>query len=171
MIETGILAEDDRVELIEGEILTMAPIGPRHAACVNRLVALLSGVPARERFALSVQNPISLPSAASEPQPDIALLVPPLSRYDERHPGAQDVLLTVEVADTSAVDDRMNKLPVYARAGISEVWLVDLSNRTIERYRSPSPAGYMDVARFGRTQTISPAALPEIAIIVDQILE
>lgn len=170
MIETGILAEDDRVELIEGEILTMAPIGPRHATCVRRLNALLNASPGKDRFIVSVQDPISLPSAGSEPQPDIALLVPPLSRYTERHAGAEDVLLIIEVADTSAADDRAKKLPVYARAGISEVWLVDLPTQAIERHRSPSPAGYADVARFGRTHVIVPAALPELAISTDQIL-
>jgi len=170
MIEAGILAEDDRVELIEGEILTMAPIGPRHAACVNRLVALLSRAHGGERFVLSVQNPVSLPLAQSEPQPDITLLVPPLSRYADRHPEAQDVLLAIEVAETSAADDRTKKVAVYARAGISEVWLTDLPNRTIECYRSPSPAGYADVTRFGRKHTIIPAAFPDLAIAADQII-
>ena len=170
MIEAGILAEDDRVELIEGDILTMAPIGPRHAACVRRLNALLMASPVKDQFVVSIQDPISLPGAASEPQPDIALLVPPLSRYTERHAGAGDVLLLIEVADTSAADDRSRKLPLYALAGISEVWLIDLANLAVECYRSPSSAGYADVRRFGQNDTITPQALPQLAIRADQII-
>jgi len=170
MIEAGILAQDDRVELIDGDILTMAPIGPRHAACVRRLNALLMSTSVKDQFVVSIQDPISLPSAESEPQPDIALLVPPLSRYTERHAGARDVLLIIEVADTSAADDRTRNLPVYARADIIEVWLVDLSNQVIERSRFPSSAGYADVARFGKVDTITPEALPQLAIRVDQII-
>jgi Uma2 family endonuclease len=171
MVQAGILTEDDRVELIDGDILTMAPIGPRHAACVRRLNALLMASPVKDQFVVSVQDPISLPSAASEPQPDIALLAPPLSRYTDRHAEAREVLLLIEVADTSAADDRAKKLPVYARAGISEVWLVDLPNRVIERYRSPSPEGYADVAKVGKTATMMPNAVPGLEIPADQIIE
>jgi Uma2 family endonuclease len=171
MVQAGILTEDDRVELIDGDILTMAPIGPRHAACVRRLNALLMASPVKDQFVVSVQDPISLPSAASEPQPDIALLAPPLSRYTDRHAEARDVLLLIEVADPSAADDRAKKLPVYARAGISEVWLVDLPNRGIERYRSPSPEGYADVATVGKTATMMPNAVPGLEIPADRILE
>jgi Uma2 family endonuclease len=148
----------------------MAPIGPRHAACVRRLNALLLASPVKDQFVVSIQDPISLPSAVSEPQPDIALLVPPLSRYTERHAGAGDVLLLIEVADTSAVDDRSRKLALCARADISEIWLIDLANLAIECYRSPASAGYADVRRFEKNDTITPQALPQLAIGADQII-
>jgi Uma2 family endonuclease len=170
MIEAGLRGEDDRVALIDGDILTMTPISPQHAARVKRLNALLMASPLTERFIVSVHDPISLPSTESRLQPDGTLLVPPLSRYDERHPGVRDVPLVIEVADTSGPDDRAKQTPIYARAGISEVWLIDLPSQTVERYRSPSPAGYTDVARFGRPQTITPAAPAGLTIVVDQML-
>ncbi len=118
MAQAGILTEDDRAELIEGEIVEMAPIGSRHAACVARLTALLSRV--QDRAILWVQNPIRL-GEHSEPQPDVALLSLRPDFYAQAHPGPQDVLLLVEVAETSPGDDREVKLFLYARAAISEV--------------------------------------------------
>src|ERR671938_544657 len=124
MGEAGILTEDDRVELIEGEIIEMSPIGSRHAACVNRLNTLL-GRHLRQTAIVSVQNPIRL-DAYSEPEPDVALLRPRADYYESGHPTPADALLIVEVADTSADYDRIIKLPLYAKAGIPEAWLVDL---------------------------------------------
>jgi Uma2 family endonuclease len=115
MAEAGILSEDDRVELIEGELVTMSPIGSRHAACVARLTALL--FPVGGRGILWVQNPIRL-GARSEPQPDVALLRYRPDFYASAHPGPEDVLLVVEVAETSADADRSLKIPLYARYGI-----------------------------------------------------
>ena len=132
--------------------------------------AMTVTVPVGWKVVVSIQDPISLPSAVSEPQLDIALLVPPLSRYTERHAGAGDVLLLIGVADTSAADYRSRKLPLYARAGISEVWLIDLANLAIECYRSPSSTGYADVRRFGKNDTVTPQALPQLAIRPDQII-
>src|SRR5438552_12280642 len=140
MAEAGILSEDDRVELIEGEIVQMSPIGPRHSACVDRLNALFTSR-LRRRAIVRVQNPIVL-SRWTEPQPDLTLLRPRADFYAERHPGPADVLLAVEVAETSGVYDRGTKLALYARARIPEVWLVDVRGdrrRLVRGQRLPSP--------------------------------
>ncbi len=168
MLESGILAEDDRVELINGEIVEMAPIGSRHAACVRRLNNLFSRQ-VGDRAVVGVQDPVRL-DEYSEPQPDLTLLRPRPDYYAGGHPGPEDVLLVVEVAETSAEYDRQIKVPLYARAGIREVWLVDLAASAVEVYREPTPEGYRQVRRFGRGETLSPAALPEITVAVDDLL-
>ncbi len=167
MVQAGILQEDDRVELIEGEIVEMAPIGSRHAASVARLTALFYSV--REEAIVWVQNPIRL-GERSEPQPDLALLHPRPDFYAQNHPGPEHILLVVEVADTSAEIDREVKLPLYAQAGIPEAWLVDLMGEGVEVYRNPSPRGYQVVQRLGRGQHLSPQALPDLELAVDDIL-
>ena len=116
MIEAGILTKDDRVELIEGEIIKMAPINSRHAACVNRLNRLLNRKAGKVAI-VSVQNPIHL-GEYSEPEPDLALLRPRDDFYAQSHPKPKDMLLAVEVADSSAAKDRNLKVPLFARAGI-----------------------------------------------------
>jgi len=168
MANAGILHEDDRVELIEGDIVLMTPIGRRHAACVAELNRLL--VPAvGQRALLWPQNPITLPNE-SEPQPDIVLLRPRADRYlqDDAHP--EDVLLLVEVADTSQRYDRMVKLPLYGAAGVPEVWIVDLPGEVIEVYRRPTPSGYAHVEHVGRAGVVTPAAFPDIVLSVEAIL-
>jgi Uma2 family endonuclease len=168
MAEAGILHEDDRVELIEGEIVQMTPIGRRHAACVAELNRLL--VPAvGQRALLWPQNPIILPNE-TEPQPDIVLLRPRADRYLHDDARPEDVLLLVEVADTSQRYDRLVKLPLYARAGVPEVWIVDLPGEIIEVYRGPTPSGYADVGRVGRGGTLAPGAFRDIVLSVDTIL-
>ncbi len=152
MAEAGILGEDDRVELIEGELIEMTPIGSRHAACVNRLVKHLSGP---EPYLLSVQNPVSL-DPRTELQPDIALLKPRPDYYASAHPGPGDVILVIEVADPSAATDREVKLPLYAKTGVPEVWLVDLPAGVVEVYRDPGEAAY----RSARTVRAGDPALP-----------
>jgi Uma2 family endonuclease len=168
MVEAGILQEDDRVELLEGEIVEMAPIGSRHAACVDRLNRLFSdGL--RGRTIVRVQSPIWL-GDYSEPQPDLALLRPRSDFYSTSHPGAGDTLLVVEVADTSADYDRQVKLALYAQAGILEAWLVDLASGSVELHRAPGPAGYREVQRAGVGHTIAPLAFPELALQVSGIV-
>jgi Uma2 family endonuclease len=135
MGEAGILAPDARVELIDGEIIDMAPPGDLHAGTVDQLVALLSrGI--GDRALLRVQNPISI-DGYSEPQPDIALLRPRADYYKTSRPRPQDVWLVIEVADTSLRHDRDEKMPLYARSAIAEAWLVDLVDRQLTRYRNP----------------------------------
>ncbi len=125
MAEVDILGEDDRVELIDGEIIEMAPIGRLHAVCVVRLTDLF-GETLRRRAIVWAQNPIGL-GERSEPQPDLALLRWRPNFYADADPRPEDVLLIIEVADTSLAYDRDIKVPLYARAGIPEVWLVDLN--------------------------------------------
>jgi Uma2 family endonuclease len=167
MAQAGILSEDDRVELLEGEIVQMTPIGSRHADCVDRLTQRFVERLAR-RAIVRVQNPIRL-GARSEPQPDLALLKPHRS-YAEAHPGPQDVILVVEVADTSAETDRAIKLPLYARAGIPEAWLVDLPGNGLEVYRLPTHLGYQEVQRLGHGESLAPIVFPDLVLRVDDIL-
>lgn len=143
MAEAGILTEDDRVELIEGEIIEMSPIGSRHAACVNRLNTLLNRQ-LEQAATVSIQNPVRIDDF-SEPEPDIALLRPREDFYAGEHPSPSDVLLVVEVADTSVEYDRNIKLPLYARASIPEVWLVNLPQATIEIYQQPLNGTYREI--------------------------
>jgi Uma2 family endonuclease len=143
MAEAGILQEGDRVELIEGEILKMTPIGSRHTACVNKLNYLFAKLFGDEVM-ISVQNPLRL-GDISEPEPDVALLVPRPDFYAERHPNARNALLVVEVADSSVVYDCEVKLPMYARAGLPEAWLVDLAQQQVLVHRNPTSQGYQEV--------------------------
>ncbi|HYN77560.1 MAG TPA: Uma2 family endonuclease [Lamprocystis sp. (in: g-proteobacteria)] len=142
MGEVGILAPDARVELIDGEVIEMPPIGAPHASVVTDLQnALIAAV--RGQALVRVQNPIHL-GRHDEPQPDIALVKPPASKYRKRHPVPADILLLIEVADSSLRYDRDVKGLLYAQAGIPEVWLLDIKARVIRRYRAPSPAGYRE---------------------------
>jgi Uma2 family endonuclease len=168
MAEAGVLTEDDRVELIEGEIVMMAPLGSRHAGKVN-LLTRLWGSRLGDRAIVAVQNPVRL-DRYSEPQPDIALLRPRPDFYTERHPEPADVLLLIEVSETTTETDRRVKMPLYATAGITETWLVDLDTRRIEVYRAPSAQGYQDTHVFTRGDTLSAAAFPDISLPVDQIV-
>ncbi|MDQ4076367.1 MAG: Uma2 family endonuclease [Chloroflexota bacterium] len=166
MAEARILTEDDRVELMDGAILAMTPIGPRHAQIVNRLTQQL--VLALSEVALvSVQNPIHL-ADDTEPQPDIALLRPDVD-YGEAHPRPDDVLLLVEVADTSLDYDRGVKLPRYARAGIPEVWLVDVSGNVVEQYTEPRGAQYESQRTVARGHTLRAQTVP-VVVEVEAIL-
>jgi Uma2 family endonuclease len=168
MGEAGILREDDRVELIDGEIVEMTPIGSRHAACVNRLNQVLQRA-LGERAIVSVQNPTSIPPH-SEPQPDLMLLRPRADFYAAAHPEPRDVLLVIEVADTTVPFDRGVKIPLYARAGMVEVWLVDLTTDTVEVHRGPAGNRYADVERRGRGERLLCQAFPDIELSVDDVM-
>jgi Uma2 family endonuclease len=168
MAEVGILGPEDHVELIEGEIVEMSPIGPRHATCVNALNRrLLQAV--GDRAVLSPQNPVRL-LPDSEPQPDVVLLRPPEARYWEHRAEPADAMLVVEVSETSYRYDRHVKLPLYARAGVPEVWIVDLAHAVVEVFREPRAAGYAVAQRVERGGTIAPATLPDAAVVVTEIL-
>ena len=161
----GIFGEDDRVELIDGEVVKMAPIGWRHAWCVNTLNMLLARL-AQSRYVVSVQNPLVI-SEHGEPQPDLVLLgtLPP-----GRLPAPEDVLLVVEVSDTTLTYDKSIKLPRYAEAGIAEAWLVDLDSETIEVHSDPGPGGYRRTTRFGRGYRIESATQPGLVFDADEAL-
>lgn len=162
MAEAGILGPDARVELIEGEIIDMAPIGSRHAAVVRQLAHILHQN-VGDQAIVSTQNPVRL-DEYSEPEPDLALLRPRDDFYAAAHPGPGDVLLIIEVADTSLRYDREIKIPLYARHGIPEVWLVDLENERLLRFLEPGPDGYRTEEDVTGIAPIRPTRLPEIEV-------
>ena len=175
MVAAGVLGEDDRVELVEGEIVEMAPVGARHAASVNALARLLQRQ-VGDQAVVSVQNPVRL-SPRSEPQPDLAVLAWRDDGYRDELPGPADVLLVVEVADvaevaevaeSSVATDRDVKLPLYGRAGIGEAWLVDLPAGTIEVHTGPSPAGYRERSVHGIGALVSPVGLVAVVVAVGE---
>jgi Uma2 family endonuclease len=160
MAAAGIFHPDERVELIEGEIVQMSPIGPRHAGCVinaNRLFITRLG----ERAVISPQNPVVI-QPRSEPQPDLLLLRPRAVSYSREHPTPEDVLLAVEVADTTVKFDRLVKARLYARAGIAEFWLFLAMDGAVEVSREPGADGYVSVTLRGHGQTVSPLAFPDV---------
>jgi Uma2 family endonuclease len=166
--QAGILSEDDRVELIEGEIIKMSPIGKLHASCVKRLNAILNR--RIGQFAIiSIQDPIRL-NDYSEPEPDIALLKLRDDFYSQQLPAADDVLLIVEVADTSVEYDRTVKLPLYARAGIPETWLANLPADKVEVHSEPVNGIYQKVRELRRGEGLSPEAFPTLVLKVEEIL-
>jgi Uma2 family endonuclease len=166
MGEAGILTEDDRVELIEGELVAMAPIGSEHIAAtnsLNRLLVLAVG----DRGIVSVGNPVRL-TQRSEPQPDFAVLKP-RSNYRTMLPRPEDTMLAVEVANTSLDYDRNVKLALYARSGIPEVWIVNLAAQEVEVYQSPIADSYTSIVRAGRSDTLTIKAIPGVLIPVGEI--
>lgn len=168
MIDNGILDEDDRVELIRGEIVAKLPIGKQHAACVKRLNRLFNSLLGAQAV-VSVQDPIKF--ADSEPEPDIALLTPKADYYASDIPAPADVRLIVEVADTSLEYDREVKGALYAEAGIAEYWIVNLVDAFVEVYRQSRAGGtYADVRMVRSGDTIQLVALPSLAVAVAEVL-
>jgi Uma2 family endonuclease len=168
MGEAGVLAPEARVELIEGEIIDMAPIGSRHASVVNRLNRII--VPAvGDRAIVQVQGPVRLDDF-SEPEPDVALLKPRADYYRDALPGAADVLLIIEVADSTQRYDRRVKVPLYARHGVPEVWVIDLENSLAHFHRRPGDGAYTDVSATAHPAATPIAALPGVAIDLSGIL-
>jgi Uma2 family endonuclease len=162
MGEVGILGERDRVELIEGELVAMAPIGSYHAGTVNKLNHALVRV-VGEHAVVSVQGPVRLDDF-SEPEPDFALLKPRPDFYQGAHPGPADVLLLIEVADSSLNYDRAVKRALYARHAIAEFWIVNLTGGEVEICRQPKPDGYAVIERVGRDGMVEPQLLPGVRI-------
>jgi Uma2 family endonuclease len=168
MVEQGILTSDDRVELLAGEIVEMSPIGSRHAACVRRLTQFFT-LALGARFTVSAQSPVVLPPD-SEPEPDIAILRRREDFYAQAHPRPNDVLLLIEVADSSLTLDQTVKLPLYAAAGVAEVWIVDLTANVIEAYTQPDQGTYGEKRIVRGDVALTPIALPELNINVSDIL-
>lgn len=168
MAKTGILDEKERLELMEGEIITMTPIGDNHARCVlfltNFFAKKLIG-----KVMINVQNPLQL-DTISQSQPDITLLRPRSDYYQSKSINPDDILLLIEVADSSIKYDRQIKAPFYAKHGISELWIINLENQTVEIYRDPQSDGYKDCHTFHPGDKIAPKAFPAFSMSVKDIL-
>jgi Uma2 family endonuclease len=168
MAECGVLRPDERVELLDGQVVPMTPIGSRHQGCVdclNRLMQQRAG----GAVIVRVQGPVHLEDR-SEPEPDLALLAPRADTYRTAHPRPEDTLLVIEVADTSLEFDRDVKVPLYAGAGIPEAWLVDLNAGRIEVYLDPASGAYATTRLAVRGDTLSPLLLKHVSLTVDEIL-
>ena len=168
MAEVGLLTPKDRVELIEGEIVEMSPVGCTHAGTVDRSSTFLMRK-LSDAVQVRVQNPVRL-SDFSEPQPDIALLKPRKDFYSNSHPTPDDVLVVIEVADTSVDYDRNVKLPLYARAGIPEAWLMVLPKELIEVHSQPKDGKYQKVQRLKRGKTLVSLTIPTFSCKVEELL-
>jgi Uma2 family endonuclease len=169
MAEIGVLKPDARVELLNGEIIDMSPIGPFHGGVVTFLNGIFT-VAGHGRWVTAVQNPVHL-SDQSEPQPDLLLLKPCSHFYRKRHPQPEDVYLLIEVSDTSLTTDHDEKLPAYGRAGIAEVWIVNLNEETIEVYREPHFTGYGSRTILRAGEKAAPRAFPDAAVDVAELLK
>ena len=169
MGEAGILPEDSRIELISGEIVVREPIGSHHASTVDRLTRLWT-LRLGNRAIVRVQNPVQFPQEDSELQPDMTLLRPRADFYATAHPLADDVLLLIEVADSTLAVDRRVRMPLYARASIREAWILDLTVDRVEVYRAPTARGYQQVVTFERGQPLAPEAFPDLIVTVEDLL-
>ena len=169
MVEVGLLAPDSHVQLIEGEILQMAPPGAPHSTAVGLVQDVLEAVFAGTNSQVRVQQPVRI-GADSEPEPDVAIVKGRRLDYLEMHPAASDVALVVEVADTSIGLDRRRKARLYARAGIPEYWIVALPERILEVFTGPSPAGYAQRTVLQSGDTVSPVAKRDAKIEVASLL-
>ncbi len=168
MAEAGILTEDTPVELIQGEVVEMIPIGVRHAACVKRLNALFA-YRLRRKAVVGVQDPIQLDNH-NEPEPDISILHYQQDYYAEAAPTGDDVLLLIEVSDSTLGYDRTQKLPLYAAAGIVEVWIVNLVDNLVEVYRQPAGIGYQTFFRATKEKALTAVSFPNETFPVADLL-
>ncbi|MBI5719283.1 MAG: Uma2 family endonuclease [Burkholderiales bacterium] len=162
MAEAGILAPDARVELVEGEVIDMAPMKSAHAWALNQLAAKLHEA-ARGRAVVTCQTPLTL-GTHSEPEPDLMLVRNRPEGYATQHPGPADVLLLIEVADSSLEYDRQVKMPLYARHGIAEAWIVDLANRQVRFFRRPAGEAYADITATETPGSTAVGALPGLTV-------
>ena len=169
MAETGVLRPDARVELLDGKIIDMSPIGPFHGGVTNYLNQIFTTA-SKSRWLMSVQNPVRLDDH-SEPQPDIMLLKPASDFYRKRHPQPEDVFLLVEISDSTLETDQEDKLPAYGRAGVAEVWIVNLNELTVEVYREPNFTGYASKTILQAGDQAKPLAFPDAAVDVAELLK
>ena len=169
MAETGVLKPDARVELLAGRIIDMSPIGPFHGGVTTYLTELFVAA-AKGRWQTRVQNSLRLDDH-SEPQPDLVLVKPTPDYYRRRHPRPADVFLLIEVSDSTLEADQENKLPAYGRAGVPEVWLVNLNELTVEIYREPHFAGYGSKTVLHPGDQAVPLAFPDAVVDVGELLK
>ncbi len=168
MAETGILQPDERIELIEGEMVQkMSPIGRRHHWIVTLLDRILR-IQLGGKYPVSIQGPLHL-GETTYVEPDIVIAKEFPASLSAPSPGPRDVLLLIEVADSSLAYDRDVKLPLYARAGIGEVWIVDAAAQTLTVHRDPSPKGYSTSAVFNRESKVTALAIPELELDLTQV--
>ena len=162
MVAAGVFAENERLELIDGEIVVMTPVGPGHGMCIAILnEQLVLGL--RQRAVVWLQSSARV-TPRSVPQPDLALLR--RRSYRQGNPTPDDILLVVEVADSSLRYERTRKLELYATAGVAEYWVVNVTGEWVEVHRSPEGRGYRDSRRLQGRDTIAPLAFPDVAITV-----
>ena len=169
MGELGILAREDKVELVDGVILEMAPIGRPHGRRTHRIARLLGRI-LPDDVEISIQSTIRL-SDHTGPEPDIALLNPEASLDEENIPRPEGILLIAEVSGSTVRTDRGDKARRYARNGIPELWIFVLEDDEIEVHRQPTPEGYADVQRYRRGDTLSIEALPGVRLAADELLQ
>ena len=169
MAEVGLLRPDARVELLDGQIIDMSPIGPFHGGVVNRLTRLFNRH-AKDRWLVSTQNPVRL-NDQSEPQPDVMLLQPSAGDYTTQHPAPEQVFLLIEVSDSTLSLDREEKLPAYGRAGIAEVWIINLTDQAIEVYREPHFTGYGTKTIFRQGQQVRPHTFSDLVVDVAELMK
>jgi Uma2 family endonuclease len=169
MAEIGILAPDARVELIEGEIIDMTSQGSRHAAIVSRLYERLAPVVGASAL-VRCQLPIRL-GIRSEPEPDFAIVKRHAHSYMDAHPVAEDVLLLIEISATTVSYDRLIKVPLYARHGVVETWLVEVPLGRVQRFRSPQHGSYADVSVIERPGILCPVLLSSVPVDFAGLLE
>jgi Uma2 family endonuclease len=169
MGKAGILPEYPRTELLCGTIIVSESISPRHASTVERIADLWRSRLGRGA-SIRTQNPVTFREELSEPEPDVAVFRHRADFYRDGHPGAADTFLVIEVADSSLRLDRRIKMPLYARAGIAEAWLVDLTADRVDVYRAPTATGYQERLAFERGTTLSALAFPDITVAVDDLL-
>lgn len=168
MAETGVLKPDARVELLNGQIIDISPIGPFHGSVTKYLNQIFTEA-SRGRWIVQVQDPVRLDDQ-SEPQPDLALVKRSSDFYRNRHPQPEDVFLLIEVSEFTLALDRGEKLSAYGRAGIPELWIVNLIELTVEIYREPHFTGYEKKTVLRPGDKASPAAFPDISIDVAELL-
>jgi Uma2 family endonuclease len=164
----GIFSEDERVELVCGEVIEMPPIGERHAACADFLTQFIT-LPLRRRAIARVQSPVRL-DEHSRPQPDITILKHRDDFYMHRRPGPEDILLTIEVSDTTLEYDMKVKVPLYARAGVPETWLVNLRGARVKAYADPAEGAYQTITSYARGEELQSRALAALRVSVKDIL-
>ncbi|TVR11688.1 MAG: Uma2 family endonuclease [Phormidium sp. GEM2.Bin31] len=169
MAELGILHPDERLELIDGEIFKMSPIGRRHAGYVNLLSRFFLELLSSNQAVIQIQNPIIL-NDLSEPEPDVSLLKPRQDQYFSGLPQAADVYLLIEVAESSLESDRSEKLPRYAAAAIPEVWLINALTHQLECYRHPENGRYREYQTLERGDSVRLLSFPDVLINLDSIL-
>lgn len=167
MIQAGILSEEDKIELLNGEMIHMSPVGPRHSSIVNRLTAIFSRLMSQLGI-VSVQNPITL-APNSEPEPDLTLAKLDEDYYEFRHPGSDDIYLVIEVADSTLQKDRTIKSAIYAAANISHYWIINLNDNQVEVYESPNDGKYTSIKIYQSGQVLNVPHFNE-TVSVDQLL-